>query len=115
MVSCMTLEHLNGMPGVHVVNRKISISKLADYGACKYYQRIKWSLSGRLKEGKDVYINFILEEPISEKWLLETVLSLQMEHTRNIIIPSNNLDLSEIREWISFFQPDKVILPQITQ
>ncbi len=93
-------------PNLQIINKRIDPDKLN----CNYYNRIRREIKKQIKEDADILlINLDTNEPIKERYKVESLLHLQREFTDIIIKPKSTVDDQELNDWIEFFKPKAIM------
>jgi hypothetical protein len=90
------------MPVKQIIKRKVDPERLT----CEYYSQVKRSIKKRIKIDTELLIiEIIPKTTITEKWVVDCLLSLQREFTSIIAIPKNTVDMKkeEIEEFETVF------------
>jgi hypothetical protein len=105
-----TLKQLQSQPNTQVINHRINLRKLTNNESCMYFNQLRFDISRQIQYGKQVFINFITQSKTTEKWILETLLTLQHELTPHILISKRLYEQHDIDEWTNTFNPETIVI-----
>ena len=88
-----------------IIVKKIDPDKFDD----EIYVKLEKNLKREIKEGlSQVIIYFIPTKPITEKWIVWSLLDLQRKFTEVLFMPSNIFSDAELEDWFYYKNPMKV-------
>jgi hypothetical protein len=86
------LNNEEGILKVQIIKRKVDPECLTG----SYYSQVKNDIKRKIKEDTELLlIKIIPKNPISEKWILETLMYLQRELTSVVTVPKNTVNMKK--------------------
>ncbi|WP_292378398.1 hypothetical protein [Methanosarcina sp. UBA289] len=77
---------------MQIIKRKVDPECLTGL----YYSQVKHDIKRKIKDDTELLlIRIIPKNPISEKWILESLMYLQREFTSIITVPKNNVNMKK--------------------